>query len=156
MLKNRFFRSVFLLPLLIAACVPFGSTKSSSQPLPSPVQEWSAVLTQTGGFAGVDLTVEVTSDGQLTARDQRTGKDVTEKLSPQTMSKLSQLIPTAGASAGDQMTQSGCADCFIYELQVQTNGRISYVRVDDTTLQNTDVADLIALLKNLRDSALKR
>ena len=157
MLKSKFLHSVFLtlISLLLAACSPFASTKPAPQPLPSPAQDWSAVLTQTGGFIGVDLTIEVSGDGQLTARDQRTGRKVTGKLSPQTQSTLSRLI-SAMASSGGQTKQSGCADCYLYELQVQMNGRISYTRVDDTTLQDSDAADLIALLKDLRDGALKR
>lgn len=158
MLKNKFLWTVFLPPILLvlASCSPFASTKPASQPLPSPGQDWSAVLTQTGGFAGVDLTVEVASDGQLTARDQRTGREVTEKLSPQSRSKLSRLILATESSARGQMKQSACADCFLYELQIQMNGRTSYTRVDDTRLQDSGVADLIAFLQDLRDGALKR
>lgn len=153
-MKPNLFRGVVVLALFLTAC---GAREASPGPvpLPSPVQTWSAVLTQTGGFIGVDLTVEVTSDGQLTARDQRTGQEATQQLSPVNMARLARLISTTAASPGG-VQESGCADCYLYELQIQTNGRIYYTRSDDTTLQNSDARTLINLLQDLRDKALKQ
>lgn len=111
-------------------------------------------LTQSGGFAGVLLTVEVASDGQLTAQDERTHRSVTETLPEAIIAKLTELISSTSLSRG-AVPSSGCADCFIYDLEIHSDGQTIEMRVDDVTLGDSGATDLIAFLRDLRDSALR-
>lgn len=153
MFRNRLFQAVLLFSLFFSACNPFKPAGLSPQPLPSPSGDWKVTLTQTGGFAGVSLTVEVSSNGQLTAEDTRTGKKVKEALPPQTIAQLRQLISNTNISSSTPM-RSGCADCFIYNLELQSNGKNYRIQLDDTNINDSGAADLIGFLRELRDKAL--
>ncbi len=145
---------VFLGMTFGSACGVILPFTSAPQSFPSPEADWSIILSQTGGFIGVQLQVEVTSAGQLTATDERSGRTATQTLPAQTMGRLRQLmaearIPTAG------VTPSACADCFIYDLTIKNSSGTMSLRADDVTLAGSGAADLISYLIGLRDSALR-
>ncbi len=147
------FQSILALAVFLAACSP-RSSFSTPQPLPSPGANWSVQLTQSGGFIGVHLTVQVTNDGRLTAEDQRAGRTVTQDLPPGAMANLRHLysgltVPTPGP------VQSACADCFLYDLRLTSDGQTLQFHADDTTLASSGAAEMIAYLQQLRDSALR-
>jgi hypothetical protein len=154
MIKGKLLQLVVFISMLLSACGAKVSVPPSPQPLPSPSGKWQAKLTQSGGFAGVLLSVEVASDGQLTAEDQRTGRVVTQTLSPQTTAELGRLIRGIAPSGGDK-PNSACADCFIYDLKVHQDSGDVQIHADDTSLNDFGAADLIMRLRQLRDAALK-
>lgn len=124
-----------------------------SQSLPSPEGEWTLTLRQTGGFVGVQLQVQVTSAGQLTATDERSGRTATQSLPAQTLGQLRQLMAAVRIPAGGG-TPSACADCFIYDLTIKNGSGTMSMHADDLTLAGSGAADLITYLTGLRDSAL--
>jgi hypothetical protein len=150
----RMFFLTLLAAVALAACVPAGGAADVPQPLPSPAGEWTLKLVQSGGFAGVNQTVEIDSHGRLTAADKRTGRTATQSLSPDTMNKLARLYSQA-ALITPKTPRSGCADCFNYSLELSSGGRPMQIQLDDTTLSDSGMADLIHLLQQLRDQALK-
>jgi emfourin len=150
MSRRRFVSAVLLVLLLLSACSP---ARPVPVPLATPSDDWTVELTQSGGFAGVLLTVEVASDGRFSAQDQRLNRRVDRSLPADTIRELSGLL-AALRVAPDAAPSPGCADCFIYELEIQSNGSISRIRVDDITLGNSGAADLIAYLRKLRNTAL--
>jgi hypothetical protein len=154
MFKIALLRITLALMALLTACARLPLIPSDQQPVPSPGSDWNVTLTQSGGFAGVNLTVEITSDGHLRAEDQRSGRVVTQNLPPETISKLAQLFSSMPLTAPGPRN-SNCADCFLYDLQANFNGRAIQLHADDTTLAATGAADLIAMLRQLRDSALR-
>jgi hypothetical protein len=135
----------------ISSC---GIGKPIPQPLPSPSQNWSVKLTQSGGFAGVQLTVEVSSNGQLKAGDQRSQQSVNQKLPIETITKLKSLVFSNSISR-DLNPQSACADCFIYDVDILSDGKNVHIHVDDVTISGSGAQDLIRTLIKLRDDALK-
>jgi hypothetical protein len=146
----------FALALIVvtSACGPAQLQPSYPQPLPSPSGSWSLSLTQSGGIAGVSLKVTVSSDGQLTAEDQRSGKTVTQTLPPDTMAKLAALYSAVAVST-PQSPKSGCADCFLYHLELNSGDKALSLKFDDTTLGGSGAEQLIHFLQQLRDAALK-
>jgi hypothetical protein len=148
------FASILLTAIVVAACAPAGGAPDAPQPLPSPAGDWKLKLTQSGGFAGVNLTVEIDSHGQLTATDKRTGRTVSQSLPADTMRRLSQLYSQVSLTT-PRGPGSGCADCFIYSLELSSGGRPMQIQLDDTTLAGSGMADLIQQLQQLRDRALK-
>ncbi len=163
MFNRRLICAVLTLSALAAACGPARleppvpqplPSPADPQPLPSPTGSWTMTLTQSGGFAGVSLKVTVSSDGQLTAEDVRSGRTISKQLPPETMTKLAELYQ-ASAPVTSQHVNSNCADCFLYDLQISSGGHIVTVKADDTTLNASGAADLVRLLRQLRDEALK-
>src|SRR5262245_54583934 len=148
--RKRFFSVGLLLPMTLAAC---SSAKPLPQPLPTLSNDWTVVLTQSGGFAGVLLTVEVSNTGQLRAQNQRTGKSIEQALSQETISQLASLITDLKVSK-DAATSPGCADCFIYEIEIGSGGSITKTRVDDITIGASGLEELVAFLRRLRNNAL--
>jgi hypothetical protein len=154
MIKAKLLQVVLLISMAISACSAIAPNPSSPPPLPSPSKNWRIKLTQSGGFAGVLLSVEVSSDGRLTAENQRTGQTVTQTVSSQTTAELGRLIGGIAPSGGDK-PGSACADCFIYDLELHRDSGDMQIHVDDTSIDDFGAADLIRRLSQLRDDALR-
>lgn len=150
MFRNKSTLGFLIIILFLSSC---SQVKPFPQPLPSPSSNWTVKLNQSGGIAGVQLSIEISSNGQLRAEDQRSHRIVTQTLPPQTITKIHQLIANTSVSVTG-VPQSGCADCFIYDLEIQTEESDYHINVDDVTMKNSNAADLIASLSKLRDGAL--
>jgi hypothetical protein len=150
---NPFVGLMLLVFTLISGCGLARPTSSAPQTLPSPEGTWTLELTQSGGFAGVHLGVEVTSAGQLTATDERSRRTATQTLSADTMDELRRLIAQAAISSAAGKPSS-CADCFIYDLVLKSGSGTAQMQADDVTLPTSSTQALITYLRSLRDSAL--
>jgi len=140
-----------LLSLLgLAGC---GAERTFPPPVPSPDLGWSMQLVQTGGFAGVNLIIRVTSAGDGEAHDLRTGRAAPLRLSAGELAELDNLRRTLPAQQ-TTLRPSACADCFTYELEVVSKARTIRVQADDTALSASGAQTLIDYLRELRDRAL--
>ena len=110
-------------------------------------------MIQSGGIAGVLLTVDVSSDGQLKAEDQRSQRSASKILPSQTTAELKGLIFNTVVSTS-RVPQSACADCFIYDLEIQSEGKVIKIQVDDSTINDSSAQGLITTLLKIRDEAL--
>ncbi len=153
-MRGNWLTPVLVLALaLVSACGAARGAPSSPESLPSPEGSWTVQLTQTGGFAGVRLWVEVTSAGKLTATDQRTGRTITQTLPNDALARLRRLVAQADIS-GSIKPSTSCADCFLYELVFTSDSGTKRLQADDVTVGESGAQDLIALLRSLRDKAL--
>jgi hypothetical protein len=148
--RTRLPLGLLVISMFFSSCSPL---KPVLQPLPSPTSKWTVELNQSGGIAGVLLSVEVTNDGQLKAEDQRSNRTVTQTLSAQTTAKLNQLVSNAILSSRS-VPKSACADCFIYDLEIQSETSDLHIQADNTTMNESGAAELINYLSKLRDDAL--
>lgn len=137
--------------LILSACGPF---RAFPGPMPSPMAPWTITLTQTGGFAGVSLRIQVNSYGLMTAQDERSARTVTQAVPADTMSALNGLVAGTELSQKERLP-SACADCFIYDLELVTPNGTTRVRADDTTVGDSGAQALIQLLGKMRDQALR-
>ena len=153
MQSSRLRLNLVLLLTLLGACAPLGTQVPNTQSTPSHGDSWTITLRQSGGFVGVDKTVQVSSDGQLVAADQRSGRRAALELAPKSISELSQLYYDA-ASPAQAPRESACADCFVYDLAIETQGGNTDIRLDDTSLAGSKAGPLIHYLIQLRDAAL--
>lgn len=151
MLRIKLTLSLLTIIIFVTSC---SQLRPIPQPLPSPSRNWIVTMNQSGGIAGVSLTVKISSNGQLSAEDQRSHRSVSQILSSQTITRLNQLVSGTSVSAGNS-PQSGCADCFIYDLEIQSEESDFHVHVDDVTLKDSGAADLISYMIKLRDDALR-
>ncbi len=153
MQANWLVRLLALSFLFTTGCSAARPNSPAPEALPSPPSTWTIELTQTGGFAGVQLWVEVTSEGQLTARDQRSGRTAIEMLPTDSLAQLRQLVQEAAISESIKPSTS-CADCFLYSLALTSDSGTQRMEADDVTLGSSGAQALIAYLRSLRDAAL--
>ncbi|MBI3161026.1 MAG: hypothetical protein HYZ23_00880 [Chloroflexi bacterium] len=145
----------FLLVIsLLVACGP-ASPATEEQPLPTPSRQWTTIqLTQSGGIMGLLRTIKISSEGATTVTDDRADKEVTGQLSDDELSQLNELLASA-SFAPPSGPPVGCADCFIYTLELSTSGQPIRWEANDVTLSNSGMEPLIAFLRGLIENALK-
>jgi hypothetical protein len=142
-----------LLLLVLCGLVACSALPGAGDSLPDLSGTWSITLTQSGGFAGLNRTVTVASDGNVTARDARTDQSGSLQLSSGELAALQQLV-AASSFVHPTKTDSGCADCFLYDLQIQSPaGRASF-QLNDVTLPDSGLQPLVEYLVDLMDQAL--
>lgn len=146
----------FLFVVLSAALIFTGCVSSSDQILYTPPalsDDWTVNMIQTGGIMGMKRSILVSSDGKYQVLDQRTQKSANGTLTE------SQRNEVKGSLTGLKFTApnlpSACADCFIYNIEIESNGQKMKIQLDDTTLPGSGFEPLVGSLTALMDSALK-
>lgn len=120
---------------------------TEGQAMPKLAGNWQVSLAQTGGFAGVSRKLEISSSGEMTLTDERSQKHSTAQLPADKFAKLKDLVV---ATAYRPITQPmGCADYFIYELQIDNGSEKFQVQIDDANLPNSGLQPLISFLSEL-------
>lgn len=142
-----------ILPLFVLGCASASATPTS-QPTPFAMEkEWSIKMTQSGGIMGLMRSIAVNSDGSYTVNDERTGQSVSGTLKKSQLDGLNKVLTVM------QFTPSRpagvCADCFIYEIDIQANGNQTLIQVDDLSLPDSGMESLITELRGLMEAALK-
>lgn len=144
-----------LILALIVALLLTGCKQSSGITYTPPALEdgWSVNMTLSGGIAGLLQTINVQSDGEYTVTDERAQNTSTGKLTDQELGTLEDLIASMEFIAPN--TPSGCADCFEYDLEIESGGRKMLVNADDVTLGDSGMGPLVQFLRGIMDTALK-
>jgi len=62
---------------------------------------------------------------------------------------------TSNYVPANQTDGNGCADCFVYDLEIQVNGEKLSVQLNDISLPNSGLEPLVTYLRGLIDTALK-
>lgn len=145
------------LAILISAPLSACGTRAPALPNPSPVAPplgpWIVKLTQSGGFIAVSHSMRVSSDGQFTAQDARSGRSASGILPPASLSELERLLGRLPVGGGPS-SPGTCSDCFVYDLELQSAGATTRIHTDDAALAESGAADVINLLRQLYDDAL--
>ena len=155
---------LFALPitLLIAGCIPSSIPKSLSTPTLEPIEsdlpsldgEWTIKMTHSGGIMGLSRSIEISSDGKYIVADKRTNKTITKKISANELSKLQEIVSNTEYITTERPAPSVCADCFIYNLEIQGGGKKFSVQIDDISMPSSGMETLIRYLRGLLDAAL--
>ena len=152
-----------LITLLIAGCSPSSTPEPPQTPTPETIKsdlpsldgEWIIKMTHSGGIMGLMRSIEISSDGKYTVTDERANKTIIKQLSANELSKLEKIVSNTKYITAERPIPSVCADCFIYNLEVQGIGKKFSVQVDDISMPNSGMEPLIRYLRNLIDAALK-
>ena len=104
---------------------------------------------------GLSRSIDVSSNGSYTVTDERTNKIVNGKLDANELSKLTTLVNSAKYSPPIPPKGMACADCFIYDLEIQGNNGNFSAELNDISLPNSGLASLVETLRGIIDSALK-
>jgi hypothetical protein len=164
--------SVFLMLFGLSSCGPSSlspaaqatqqelPTSTDNQALPTPsvrdqelpklTGDWHLRMEQSGGIAGISRTLEISSNGETTITDAQTKKQSVGQLSADQIAQLTELV--ASSSYKSPLKKTSCADCFIYNLQIDNGGKIFQAQVDELSLRNSGLEPLIGFLGELLNS----
>ena len=160
-------RTIFLYALLISLLIAGCSPSSTPEPLKTPTTEvhastlpalngdWTIKMRHSGGIMGLSRSVEVSSDGKFTVVDERTDKTIKGNLSADELLKINEKVTSAEYIPAVKPDGMVCADCFIYDLEIQRNGEKFAVQLNDISLPNSGLESLVTYLRGLIDTALK-
>ena len=149
MSKLRFI--LFLaMTMMVAGCLRTSGLKYAP---PALEDGWSVKMTLEGGVAGLKRSIQVGSDGTFIVVDERTGDKTAGELTEEELAGLEELISTLDVSTSNE--SSACADCFEYEIEIDSGGRKMIVNADDLTLGDSGAGALVQFLREKMDTALK-
>lgn len=149
MLKLRFI--IIGLAVLLAGC-------KSSEPeisyTPPPIEDdWSVIMVQSGGIMGLKHSIQVSSDGKYSVVDERAGRSVDGELGADELAALRSLVADFSFTAPKM--PAVCADCFVYNVTIQSGGQKMIAEIDDVNMPETGMAPLVEFLRGIMDAALK-
>src|SRR5258706_5518507 len=150
---NRFWIRIMLFSaLILCACgiVPTAAPVKTQPPILE--NDWTIKMTRSGGIMGLSHSIEISSDGSYTVIDERVGQTKQGKLSEDELSVLIQLVASTQYSPNNQ--PSGCADCFIYHIEISGADQAFTAQADDVTLGNSGLGPLVMELRAIIDREL--
>lgn len=158
MARNKFL-SILIMTLFMTACTfPLSQAAeriASTPTLPADLGDtWTIDMTQSGGIMGLRRSVEISSDGKYTVIDERMNKSVSGVLSTNELARLKEIISTLKMEA-QTPKQSVCADCFVYDIEIQSNDETIRLPLDDITLPESGMEPLVSALITVMNTALK-
>lgn len=142
-MRKYIFTLLMVLALYISAC----GSEEITHTAPELEEGWYVRMIQTGGIAGVNRAVEVLSDGSYTVYQQAGAEGIKGQLSETDLAKLEDLI--ANLEIANIRTDSMCADCFEYNIEIQSGGRKMVLDLDDLTLPDSGAGELVTFLSGL-------
>ena len=168
-------RTVFLYAILITlltvSCRLFFAPVLLSTPAPQPLNtptpeliktklpafdgRWTIKMKHTGGIMGLSRSIEISSDGKFTVVDEHTNKTISGKYTSDELSNLKEQVSNSEYIAESGPNGMACADCFIYDLELQGNGGKFAAQLNDINLPNSGLKPLVDYLRGLIDTALK-
>lgn len=159
---RTFFLSVLLVSLLTAGCAPSNMPESLKTPtskppatsIPSLDGGWRIKMKHSGGIMGLSRSIDITSDGTYIVEDERASAPVMRVLNAEDLSTLNTQLAALGVVPVDMPDGSGCADCFLYDLEIERNGEKITIQLNDINLPDSGFEPLVTYLKSLINAAL--
>jgi len=149
--------SIFLISFILVACAGASVSTDEPKPLSTPANgpasacgvpsQWTIQLNRSGGIAGVDETMTLDSGGRLTVQSERSSRDVQQTISQDQVNTIAGLLSQA-CPFEMQPNDAGCADCFLYKINIQMNGQSYVLLATDVTLTE-DLQPLVGALSQL-------
>lgn len=153
---------VLLSSILLSGCTQTTIPEPAQAPLPESTPtsskstgEWTVTMTHSGGIMGLSRSIEVSSDGRFLVTDNRTNKSTTGELTADDLSKLDNLLTSIDNRSAGKPGGMVCADCFVYDLEIQGGAEKIAVQLNDISLSGSGYEPLVTQLRGLIDAALK-
>ena len=147
---------ILVFALLVSGCgaTPPTTAPAATPTLPTVTEQWTLKMTHSGGIMGLMRSIEVSSDGIYTVTDERTNKTASGELSKDEIAAMTKMVADA-QNITSEKPEMTCADCFIYDIEIQSNGKKFAVQLNDISLPESGMKDLVTSLRELMDAALK-
>ena len=120
------------------------SNRQSGCSIPS---QWVIQFSRSGGFAGFEESLTLDSGGRLAVQSERPAADVRKTLSKDQVAAVSGLLAEA-CPFEMKPNDAGCADCYLYKLDIQMDGQTYVMLATDVTLTD-ELQPLISELSGL-------
>lgn len=147
-----FFAILFIIPVY---CTAAGT---SSSPSVEKHKKWIIEYAISGGFAGIQRQLTLSSSGQLTAADKKFKKLTEQQISQEQLMEIGNILEQLDFSINEKNASrlgGKCADCFQYTLTLSVNDKKTTAILNDLTLQDSKYTQLIRFLSALMEQALK-
>lgn len=128
---------------------------STSTSLPILNGDWKIEMTHSGGIMGLLRSVEVSADGKYTVTDERASQTFSGELGANELAKLVEVISTSEYISPSGPEGMVCADCFVYDLEIQGSDSTLTIQLNDINLPDSGMAHVVGYLRGLIDKALK-
>jgi hypothetical protein len=139
----------------LSSCGPAEVPKPDSPKIPALEGKWVIRMTQSGGIMGMSQSIEIRSDGSYTATDIRTDKTLAGQLSEGELTGLIKQVASVEFLTVDVPEQYGCADCFLYDLQIAANDQNFSVQLNDISLPQSGLESLVMDLREIMTGELR-
>ena len=141
--------------LFVSSCAPAEVHKPDSPKMPALEGKWVIRMTQSGGIMGMSQSIDIRSDGSYTATDIRTDQTRAGRLSEDELTGLIKHVASVEYSTVDVPEHFGCADCFLYDLQITANKQIFSVQLNDISLPQSGLESLVMNLREIMTRKLR-
>ena len=142
-----------MLGVMLSACKPSQTPIPTAQAFPSLSGDWTIQMTQSGGIMGMLRTIKIQNNGKFHLEDPRSKQSTERQLTSSQMKKLTGLVNSARLQ-GPSKPDAACADCFIYDLQITSGGQTFATQLNDVSLPNSGLEELVHFLSNLMSDLL--
>jgi hypothetical protein len=145
------------LALLLVCCssvVKEGPGATSESPSGSQAIAWKVDFHLSGGLRGVDRTLAISSNGELSAEDRRQSARVTGKPTAADLDQIAPLVVRIKSIPEIPRRDSSCRDCLSYNLDIEIGLERFTARLDDTTLPGSGLEELARALTTLLNRLL--
>jgi hypothetical protein len=115
---------------------------------------WNVDFHLSGGVAGVDRALTVSSNGELSAEDRRQSARVTGKPTAADLDQIAPLIIRITSIPEIPRQDSSCRDCLSYNLDIEIGLERFTARLDDTSLPGSGLEELARALTTLLNRLL--
>jgi hypothetical protein len=153
--------SILLTLILLSACAGMPAGTPVSEPRGTPTSQsnmacsvpttWDIQYNRSGGFAGFNQSMTLDNGGNLTVKSERPAVDVQKTLSDEQVKDITELLVGA-CPFKTNVDKGNCADCFVYDLNVQMDGQVYSVHASDVTLSEELQPLINALSQLLQDT----
>lgn len=144
---------VLAVTLFMTGCSSPPATISATMPVAENI--WAVKMTHSGGIMGLMRSIKVSSNGNYTVTDERASRIITDKLPADELAALHKIITGAEYTTMQKPGPSVCADCFIYDIEIQGSGKKITVSLDDISLPGSGMESLVIFLRELIGSTLE-
>jgi len=151
--------SLLFIGILLSACagVPANAPTSMPEPAATPTRSsssacnspssWTIRFNRSGGFAGFNETLTLDNGGNLTIQSERPPVDVQKIISEVQVATFTELLSQT-CPFDVALNKGTCADCFIYDLEIEMDGQTYSVQASDVTLSE-ELQPLVGALSQL-------
>jgi len=143
--------------LLLASCSSVGQKPSPSSAKPANLFQtttWKVDLQLSGGFAGLDRALTLSSNGELTVEDRNQRSRVAKQATAQELDQIATLVAKIKSLPAIPRGDSRCRDCLSYNISVDVDGERFSALLDDMTLPGSGLEELARALSALLNRTL--
>lgn len=139
--------------LLLSVCGVSTFPSVMTESLRGQSSKWQLTFHLSGGFAGFNRTLTISSSGEIAAEDHGRGVKVAGQATAKDLALVNSSVAAIKAASAVRRNNK-CRDCLIYEFVLEDDGARFSANVDDTTLPDSGLGDVTAVLSTLLNRTL--